>query len=521
MHTNTHRGDDALQRFGGKLTPELVVSILDSAPDAMVIVDAAGVIQFANRQVTSLFGYAPDELTGRSVESLMQERFRERHAEHRRQFDLDPRARPMGHGLELQAMRKNGIEFPVEISLSPIVDGARTLIVAAIRDVTERQATQRELRQAREDAERANRAKSRFLATASHDLRQPLQSLALLHGAMRRLSSDANLVEALDQGEQAIGAMSRLLNALLDIGKLESGAVQPVITDFRVAELLEELRAEFSGFAASKGLGLLIEPCSERVHSDAPLVGQVVRNLVSNAIKYTHAGQVSLRCRRAGPLVRFEVADTGIGIPDDELKRIYDDFYQVGVPRNASRDGYGLGLGIVARLVKLLGLTLEVRSEIGKGSVFALGIPASAATSEARDAAGRNFRRESPAHACRAHILLVEDDVGVRNATRMLFRVEGHDVSTAATLKEALQQAREHPDIALLVADYHLGGAETGLEVVSAVRGILEPNLKAILVTGDTSASTRALARDAHLRAASKPVNAGELLALVSELLEQ
>lgn len=486
------------------LSPELVGSVLDSAPDAMVIADASGAIIFANRQVTALFGYGPEELAGRNVESLMPERFRARHVGHRRLFSSEFRTRPMGSGLELFALRRDGSEFPVEISLSPIVDSGRNLVVAAIRDVTERQAAQRELRQAREDAVRANRTKSRFLATASHDLRQPLQSLALLLGAMRRLSRDQGVIEALDQGDQAIGAMSRLLNTLLDISKLESGTVRPIVTDFPVAALLDELQGEFAGLAAGKGLGFLVQPCGEHVRSDLSLIGQAARNLVSNAIKYTREGQVILRCRRAGTRVRLEVVDTGIGIPANELKHIFDDFYQVGVTGTASREGYGLGLGIASRIASLLGLTLEVQSEVGKGSVFALDMPVSG---------------EAPARTGRTRILLVEDDGGVRNATRMLLSVEGHEVSIAASLHDAVRQATEHPDIRLLVTDYHLGGGETGLQVVAAVREALRYNVKAILVTGDASSATRAMAEDAHLKAATKPVRAGELLTLVGELL--
>ncbi len=501
------------------LSSELVRSVLDSAPDAMVIVDASGSIVFANRQVATLFGYEPEQLLGRSVEQLLPERFRGRHIEHRRQYSSHLRTRPMGAGLDLAALRRDGSEFPVEISLSPITDPAGLLVVAAIRDITDRRAIQRELLAAREAADRANEAKSRFLATASHDLRQPLQAMALLNGTMRRIARDADLIDALDQGQQAIEGMSRLLNALLDISKLESGAIKPEVTDFKVAALFEELRAEFAGLAASKGLRLEIEPCADRARSDPSLVGQAVRNLVSNAIKYTRKGRVLLRCLHGPSCLRLEVADTGVGIPADELSRIYDDFYQVGIPTNTSREGYGLGLGIVSRIVRLLGLKLDVTSEPGKGSVFSLELPASGGAADAQGASAPDVDRTRLARPSRVRLLLVEDDPSVRNATRMLLKVEGYDVSTAASLHEALHQAAEHPDIGLLVTDYHLAAEETGLQVLSAVREVLGPDLKVILITGDTSSAMRARARDSHLRAASKPINADELLTLIRELL--
>jgi PAS domain S-box-containing protein len=520
LHTAGRSGSHAPDWDSGLLSSELLRRVLEAAPDGMLIADASGSIVFANRQITALFGYFPEELLAGSVERLIPERFRTRHVVHRGHYGSNPRVRPMGSGLELFGLRKDGSEFPVEISLSPVTQNGQTFIVAGIRDVTERREIQIQLRRAREEADRANQSKSRFLATASHDLRQPVQSLALLSGTLRRMTSDEKIVEAIEQQECAIGAMSRLLNALLDISKLESGAIRPEVTDFKVGALFEEVRAEFAGVAASKGLRLGIEPCGYLVRSDPTLVGQAVRNLVANAIKYTREGHVLLRCQHEGSCVRIEVEDTGIGIPVGELARICDDFYQIGVPGSATRQGYGLGLSIVSRIANLLGLKLEIRSEFGKGSVFSLELPAVTAAKDTAAAMPRTRLPISPGSAARAHILLVEDDPGVRNATRMLLRVEGHEVSTAASLGEALQQASEHADISMIVSDYHLGAKETGIQVVYALREILGPDLKAILVTGDTSSAMHALACDSNLRAASKPVNADELLGLVNELLQ-
>jgi len=673
------------------LPSELARSTLDAAPDAMIILDDSGVIRFANRQVSALFGHSHDELIGRPVEHLMPVRFRGQHPSMRQAYMRNVRVRPMGAGLSLFGLRQDGTEFPVEISLSPIDADGRNLVAAAIRDVTDRKRVEAELsaqlehmrrlhemsaqlieaadlpkmleevldatiavqradygniqlwepetgvlkivaqhgfssaflehfasvdinepsacgralragerviiedvqedpdylphraiaaqegyravqsspilgregvmmgmfsthfrephrpserelqitdvyirlvsslitraqgeemlRAARDVANRANQAKSRFLATASHDLRQPLQTLALLTGTLRRVSTNATADEALAQQELAIRGMSRLLNPLLDISKLEAGAIKPDPTDFTVSALFDELRREFADLASNKGLTLEVTPCDDSVHSDPSLVGQILRNLVSNAIKYTRAGCVALRCLHDLPsYVSIEVLDTGIGIPPDKLHYIYDEFYQVGVPSNTTREGYGLGLSIVQRLVMLLDLKLDVESEVGKGSKFALRLPVSSeVTRPTRHIAPKSKSGTSQGEA---RVLLLEDDPAVRNATRMLLRSEGYQVTAVGTVAEALEQARADPRIDLLVTDYHLNDGETGTQAILALRAALARPLKAVLITGDTSSAVKELPRDPLLRFASKPIEADELLAMFRALMD-
>jgi len=500
------------------LPPELVCSILDSAPDAMVVIDSTGTIILATQQVTEVFGYDRADLVGQSVEILLPRRFHARHVMHRQQYVASGRRRPMGTGLDLFAARKDGSEFPVEICLSPITDGVNALVVAAIRDVSDRRRVQMELQEARTAAESANLAKGRFLATASHDLRQPLQTLALLTGGLRRMVRDNDHREVLVQAEQAIGAMGRLLNALLDISKLESGAVKTEITDFTVTKLFEELRAEFANLAADKGLALSIESADNAIHSDPSLLGQVLRNLVANALKYTRAGSVQLRCLSQHAFVRIEVCDTGIGIPSDQLTRIYDEFFQVGGTPNSVRDGYGLGLSIVQRIVRLLDLKLEVRSEVGKGSTFSLLVPASSACQSREVVPLQDANAIAGVGARRPHVLLVEDDQAVRRATSLLLRVAGYRVTEVSCHAQAVAEAREHHDIDLLITDYHLGTTETGMDVITALRAELGPQVNALLVSGDTSSAIKHLKQDATTRIASKPIGADELLKLLERL---
>jgi two-component system, sensor histidine kinase len=500
------------------LSPELLGKVLESAPDAIVIVDAAGVILFASRQIATLAGHLPQDIVGRRIEDLLPERFRQAHLGHRRGYSRDAHPRPMGVDLDLYVLHKDGRELPVEISLSPVREGEQLLVAAAIRDITERKRIQTELKQAREAADRANLAKSRFLATASHDLRQPLQTLSLLNGTLRRTVRDPVAGEAVAQQGQAIEAMSRLTNALLDISKLESGAVRPDPADFAVAALFEEMRKEFASHAASKGLELRIDAGAPAAHSDPSLVGQILRNLVSNAIKYTQQGCVELRSTAVSRGVRLEVADTGIGIAADQLPHIHEEFFQVGVASNTSREGYGLGLSIVHRLVRLLGSKLEVHSEVGRGSTFAVELPAAVGATgvAAPGADSAAAPRELPSTA---RILLVDDDAGVRNATAMLLEVEGFTVARAASLSEAVLEARRDPPVDVVIADYHLQKGETGIDVIAAVRALVGEHLGAILVSGDTSSTLRQIRPEDRLRLASKPIRADELLALICTLL--
>jgi PAS domain S-box-containing protein len=364
------------------LDTQLLANLVEFAPDAMLIVDGTGKVLYANQRVTDLFGCRREEIVNQSVDLLLPERFRARHAGHRRHFSEDRRTRPMGAGLDLLGRRWDGTEFPVEISLSPLRDG---LAAAAIRDVTDRKRVENELikarelaDRAREEADRANLSKSRFLATASHDLRQPLQALSMLHGTLRRVDAAPASQEALSQQGLAIDAMKRLLNALLDISKLESGAVKPQLGVFPLKKLFDQLRTEFTAAADVKGLALEVEDTAIFTRSDPALVEQLLRNLVSNAIKYTRSGLVELRAQATPSGIHVEVRDTGVGIPEDQLPFIFDEFFQVGVARNTTREGYGLGLAIVQRIAKLLGLHIEVRSQIGKGSTFSLVLPQTA-----------------------------------------------------------------------------------------------------------------------------------------------
>jgi PAS domain S-box-containing protein len=487
-----------------KLSDELSKNLLDLAPDATVVVDAKGTVIFANAQVARTFGYAPSELVGQPVEQLLPERFRSGHAEHRARFALQAKPRAMGEGLNLFGRHKDGREFPVEISLSPVQSDTGPLVVAAVRDATVRRDTEQGLIE-------ANRAKSRLLAAASHDLRQPVQTLTLLNQAgLRHAGANQRLTDILRQQQRALDTISQLLASVLDVSKLDSGALKPAIADTAIGDLFDRLRSDFEPQADEKGIALLVESTPEAGRTDPELLRRMLANLLSNAIRHTSQGSVQLACARAGDELVITVRDTGVGIPRHELTKIFDEFYQVD--RGAERpEGLGLGLSIVTRLATLLGHKINVESVVDQGTTFTVTLPrtALAATQAHGTDAGLPARKKGT-------ILVVDDETSVAQATSLLLELEGFDVRVANGKEEALQQVTTQvPDV--ILSDYHLRGLETGADVVAAVRVRLRSDVPAIFVTGDTSRIANAETKLRNATLLSKPTKVEELLAAIDQ----
>ena len=487
-------------------------NILESAPDAMIIIDHFGKITVANGQAEKMFGYSRRQLLGQEIEMLLPETVRDRHISHRAAFSADPQLRPMGSDLELMGRRADGSQFPVEISLSPFTSASGAFVSSVIRDVTIRKEMERELIDARQQAERANKANTAFLAAASHDLRQPVQALALLNGALRRTVSDELALEMIESQQNSLDAMTNLLNSLLDISRLDAGKVEPEFEKFRVQRLVDRLFAEFSRQAQHKGLRFEADTCEQAViRSDPNLLSEIIQNFVSNAIRYTDKGEVKLACREEDGNMWIDVTDTGIGIDSNQIDEIFLEFHQIKNP-GMEKEGFGLGLAIVKRLADLLEHRIHVESDVGNGSTFSICLPIVSQRTASPSRVAQSNDEETTSKVS-GMIVLIEDDVKVANAWGLLLEAEGFRVATAASAKEAaavVQHLATPPE--LIISDFHLLDGSTGVEAVAMVREAFKCNIPAFIVTGDTSKMVHDAKSTENCIIVNKPVNTDQLL---------
>jgi signal transduction histidine kinase/ActR/RegA family two-component response regulator len=367
--------------------------------------------------------------------------------------------------------------------------------------------------------EAANQAKSRFVAAASHDLRQPLHALGLfvaqLHGKLRA-NERSQIVSRI---EDALSAMNELFSALLDISKLDAGATTVNITVFPVAQLLAHAETTFAGTAREKKLSFRVLPSNAWVRSDFILLQQIVFNLVQNALRYTRSGGVLVGCRKRGDQLHIEVWDSGIGIAADQHDKIFGEFYRLGEPDRDRRGGLGLGLAIVDRLCRLLGHPIEVKSTVGKGSVFAVTVPLAPANKRAIEAS--IVPRSQPSLSHDKLVLVIDDDPLVLEGMSGIFRKWGCRVITADSDSKALKAASEQDDVPdLIISDYHLANGRTGIATIEWLRGELSAPIPAFLISGDTDPATLHEAKVKGFYLLHKPVDPMALRAMFNQAVK-
>ena len=423
--------------------------------------------------------------------------------------------------LRSQAPFHNELAFSVLLFSATIAWLARVysrMHVDTLRLRFEKDDLIRQLTLQKDLAQAAVLAKSRFLAAASHDLRQPMHALGLYLDELQRIDLPAPAEDALTHANQCADAMNEMFVALLDVSLLDAGAVVPRIEVFSLGAMLQRLAVEFETQATAKDLTLRVAACAAWVRSDPTMLERILRNLLTNALRYTDTGTVLLGCRRRGTQLRVEVWDTGTGIAPEQQRVIFEEFYQVG---NRARDrskGLGLGLAIVEREARLLGLSVTLCSEVGRGSVFRISLPMAVADSP-RDEAVPQLDGEGRSELRGRRILLIDDEPMIRHATQKMLEQWGCSVVTAASSQEAIalwSALAEIPE--LLICDYRLPG-EDGGQAIQKIRTEFNEKIPALLVTGDTSSECLRQIQATGCPVLHKPIRADELQRELTALL--
>jgi two-component system, sensor histidine kinase len=398
------------------------------------------------------------------------------------------------------------------------------------------------MERARAEAERAARAKDRFFTVANHDIRQPLAALSLFVGALQARLHEHGAREILRAMEAALSTLKSLVDVHIDMARIDAGVLRPEPRNLPVNAMITRMALEFSGAAQAKGLRLQVQPCSAAVTTDRDLTERMLRNLISNAIRYTDRGGVLLGCRRRGDRLRLEVWDTGRGIGSDELPLVFEEFWR-GEPDTGDREGFGLGLAVVERLSRLLDHPVEVRSAAGRGTVFSILLPLAEETEppglpypafpfpaglDGQDAGDEEEEDEEEMAVAmagaqdaqgKATVMIVEDDRHVLQGLHLLLAQWGCRVVEASSADEALARIAEgvQPDMA--IADLRLGGSASGIAAIRLASKALGRDLPGLILTGDTDPRRLREAKLSGYPLLHKPIGAHSLRGAVNALL--
>jgi signal transduction histidine kinase len=370
---------------------------------------------------------------------------------------------------------------------------------------------------ARRSAEQANAAKTRFLAAASHDLRQPIHALGLLLATLADRVRNDQTAPLLGQIDASVDAVDAMLNSLLDISKLDAGVVHPNVGPVDLGALLERLEAEYQPVARLTNNRLRLRPARATVLSDAAMLQRILSNLISNALRYTHHGRVLVAARKRGASIRIDVYDNGPGIPAESLEDIFLEFHQLGNPERDRRRGLGLGLAIVKRLVGLLGHRMEVRSEVGRGSRFSITLPRSVEAQLPRE---QHSAAQADADLRGSRVLVLDDEVSVLDAMRRLLEGWGCEVTTAATPEEAEASLRTSRPPDLVIVDYRLRQHASGIATIGKLRQRIGKPVPALVITGDTAPDRLREAQESGYPLLHKPVTPARLRSAMRQLME-
>ncbi|MDH4558294.1 response regulator [Pseudomonas sp. BN417] len=443
-------------------------------------------------------------------------------------------------GYETRLRRKDGshVDVLMNLLLKPDEEG---LVEGFVADITERilaqqrlqtlndeleqrvlartrelQGLNEQLREARDAAEAANLSKDKYLAAASHDLLQPLNAARLLVSTLRERKLPAAEQQLVERTHQALEGAEDLLTDLLDISKLDQSAIKPDLDVYSLDEVLGPLASEFQSVADAAGLGLRVRIPHLCINTDFRLLTRILRNFLSNACRYTERGRILLGARRRGDRLRLEVWDSGRGIPADQLQAIFLEFNQLDVGRAAERKGVGLGLAIVDRIASMLLYRVEVRSQLGHGSVFSIEVPLAEAPAQVQPKLEARPVTGDPLPGQR--LLVVDNEPGILESMAALLGQWGCQVLTATDLDGALEALQgQAPD--LILVDYHLDHGVVGCDLIQALRQHFARELPAVIITADRSDQCRRDLRSPGVPLLNKPVKPGKLRAVISQLI--
>jgi PAS domain S-box-containing protein len=473
-----------------------------------------GTVVYWNRASELLYGYSADEaLGGNLIDLIIPEAMRQEVAAAVRSMFETGQAIPPGR---LDLKHKSGRRVPV-YSSHTIVDlpGQPPVMFCMDADMSALDLCESNIWAAKLEADRANLAKSKFLAAASHDLRQPVQTLLLLLASLHHQFDDRpKASKALEMMRVAVDGLNGLLTGILDISRLDAGVVTPTMDSIDLGILIGRLADEYAVAAADKGLRLRAMPRPLRARTDATLLERALRNLIENALRYTPAGGILIGLRRRGERVSIDVVDTGIGIPEDTQSEIFEEFYQVNNPGRDRGQGLGLGLAIVTRLVGLLGAEVRVTSRLDHGSRFSLLLPldhSDHATQSAPTVADTGSG---------GRVLLIEDDTPLRDSIEILLDDWGYASLTAASGEEALDLAtREGWRFDAVIADHRLGAGLTGTATATEIGRRAGRSFPTLILTGDTAKERIAEVHASGFVMLHKPVGAEDLRSRLAHLI--
>lgn len=384
----------------------------------------------------------------------------------------------------------------------------------------DRRAAEAAMRDAKNEAERANLSKTKFLAAISHDLLQPLNAARLFVSALLEGRLSPRNRRLANSSASALEAVDGLLNTLLEMSKLDAGIIEADIHAVDGRILLSALAAEYEGVARARGLQFRHVPCSATLRTDPQLLSRILRNFLSNAIRYTPSGRVLLGCRRRGAILQIGVWDSGPGIPDDKLSIIFEEFQQIGQPPADGKKGLGLGLAIVHRIAGILDYPVHVRSRLGGGTVFAIDVPIAEGFVPAADAARAGSHALPLASLAGLGVLVIDDDPRITAAMETLLMAWDCRVVTATSMAEATARVRGLAEsVDVIIADYHLAEGPIGVEAIDSIQALLPERAPAMLITGDRSTGLREEAGRRGYPVLNKPVKPAPLRSMLTHLV--